>query len=177
MVILEPLYIPALVTLLFETFGAISAALLVRVALTRSSSLLPALACIAIVIGAVTFWSDVWPEARSLVRLHRADGHLTRAQAFAEPGQAFGADEPFLAWAARELPPRARVFLECPQPKPCSYGLPNWITYRLAPRVFTDYPTEAQWVLFYGTPTRALSSATFTVVARYAPGYVVGRLP
>ena len=68
------------------------------------------------------------------------------------------------------------AFLECPQPTSCQNALANWITYRLQPRVFTDFPGQPQWVLFYNTATHALSGARFTALTEYASGFAVGRL-
>jgi hypothetical protein len=164
------------VTLALELLGALSTAALIRAMGARSRSLLPALTCVAIVVGAISFWRGVWPEVRALVSLHTYDERLTPAQAFASPGSEYGAREGFLAWAADRLPPRARVFLACAQPTPCSNALANWITYRLGPRVFTDFAVQAQWVLFYGTPTSALVLRRPTRVLTYAPGFAIGRL-
>jgi hypothetical protein len=162
------------VTLLFEVFGLICGAALIRAVAARSavSSLRGGLTCVAVVLGAVAFWAGAWPEARALVRLHERDQRLTSAQARVVAGDTYGANEPFLAWADRLLARNARVFLDCPQPSPCSSFLANWITYRLTPRVFTDYETQAQWVLFYDTaPLRSAA------VARFSARFALERLP
>lgn len=161
-------------TLLFDLLGLICGAALIRALASRSalSSLRGGLSCVAVVLGVVAFWANVWPQARALVRLHDRDQRLTFAQARAAPGVRYGADEPFLEWAGRRLPRDARVFLNCPQPRSCPNALANWITYRLTPRVFTDYASQAQWVLFYGTPPPPSAA-----VARFAPGFALERLP
>jgi hypothetical protein len=173
-VILGRVYIPAPVTLVFDLFGVICGAALIRALAARNavSSLRGGLTCVAVVLGVVAFWAGVWPQARTLVRLHEHDQHLTSAQARALPGTRYGADEAFLAWASHRLPPGAQVFLDCAQPHPCSNALANWITYRLTPRVFTDYSTQAQWVLFYGT-----AAPRAAAVVRFAPGFALERLP
>jgi hypothetical protein len=129
-----------------------------------------------VVLAAIAFWGNVFPRAGSLIDDHNRDARLSREQALALPGRRWGAREDALAWADSVLPLNARVFLECPQPSPCTNALANWITYRLQPRVFTDYPNQAQWVLFYGTPTGALSSPRLTGVIEYAPGFAIARV-
>jgi hypothetical protein len=161
------------VTLVFEVLGVICTAALIRAVTARpgTGSLRVWLACVAVGFGALAFWAKVFPETRTLVRLHTHDGRLTSAEARALPGERFGADEQFLAWADGRLPRFARVFLDCPQPQPCTNVLANWITYRLTPRVFTDFRSQAQWVLFYRTASPRAPGVHF------APGYGLERLP
>jgi hypothetical protein len=159
--------------LLLEVLGVLAVAAVVR-AVTGGKSLRPGLTVVVLVAGAIVFWTSIWPDARDLVRGHSHDARLTPAQRLAVPGAQYGAQERVLAWADASLPPRARVFLECPQATNCSNGLANWIAYRLEPRVFTDYPQQAQWILFYNTPRSALASLPLTAVKQYAPGYVIG---
>lgn len=158
---------------LFDLVGLICVAALLWALGSRAGgrSLMGAVTCVAVVFGAGTFWTHVWPQARSMVLLHESDSRLTPAQAFANPGVRLHANEGFLAWADQRLPPTARVFLDCPEPRPCPNELSNWITYRLTPRVFTDYRGEAQWVLFYGTAGPAAPG-----IVGYSPGFAIERL-
>jgi hypothetical protein len=165
------------VTLLLEVIGALAVAALVRGLLPGSAALLPALAVVAVVAGGFAFWSNVWPDAETFVDFHARDARLSAEQALAVPGGGFGAREDVLAWADALLPRGARVFLECPEPTNCSNGLANWIAYRLQPRVFADFPAQAQWILFYRTPRSALgTSVPLTGVVQYAPGFAIGRV-
>jgi hypothetical protein len=166
------------VTLFAEAVGVLFVAAMARAVLARSVSLGGAVTAVAVVLGGLAFWAGVWPQARELVSDHAHNARLSREQALALPGTALPATaaparEDVLAWADSVLPRRARVFLDCPQPAPCTNPLANWITYRLEPRVFTDSASQAQWVLFYGTPARWLAT---TSVMEFAPGYAIGRL-
>ena len=163
-------------TLLLEVIGVLAVAALVRGALNGPASLIPVLSVVAVVVGGFAFWSNVWPEGHALVSEHTADARYTPEEALAGPGLPFGADEQALSWADSVLPLRARVFLECPQPAPCSNSLANWITYRLQPRVFTSYPSQARWIFFYDTPPTALPAVRFTGAVQFVPGMVIGRL-
>jgi hypothetical protein len=159
--------------LLLEVLGVLAVAAVIR-AVTGFQSLRPGITVVVLVAGATVFWTSIWPDAQDLVRNHSHDARLTPAQRLAVPGAQYGAQERVLAWADATLPRGARVFLECPAPTNCSGGLDNWIAYRLEPRVFTDYPQQAQWILFYNTPRSALPSLALTAVKRYAPGYEIG---
>jgi hypothetical protein len=164
------------VTPLFDLIGVICAAVLVRALGRAANSPRGALACVLVALSAFAFWHGAWTQARSLVDQHRGDDRLTAVQALASPGAQYGADEPFLAWAQARLPRAARVFLDCPQPQTCSNALANWITYRLQPRLFTIYPTQAQWVLFYATGAGSLSGTQLAGVQRFRPGFAVARI-
>jgi hypothetical protein len=164
------------VTLVLEFVGVVSAAALVRALASRSASLLGTAACVAVALSAFLFWHGVWPQAARLVDLHNRDGRLSREQALAAPGYAYGVNAGFLAWADGRLPRRARVFLDCPEPVSCPHGVANFITYRLQPRVFTDFARQANWVLFYSQPGTALGSARVTALATYRAGFAIGRL-
>lgn len=163
-------------TLLLEVVGVLAVAALVRGALPGPASLLPALAVVAVVVAGFAFWSNAWPEVHDLVSEHSADARLTPEQALSLPGSLWGARADVLDWANGVLPQRARVFLECPQESNCSNGLANWITYRLQPRLFTSFASQAQWILFYNTPRSALPTVHVTDVVQYAPGFLIGRL-
>ncbi len=163
-------------SVLVELGGVLCVAATVRYVHPGARSLLPALAIVALVLGGFAFWRSAWTEGRGLIDQHSRDARLTREQALALPGTAYGAREDVLAWADVHLPRRARVFLECPQPTPCPNALANWITYRLQPRVFTDRPGQARWVLFYGTSTSALSGTRVMGLIEYASGFAIGRL-
>jgi hypothetical protein len=164
------------VTLLLEVLGVLAVAALVRGLLPGPGSLLPGVSVVAVVVAGFAFWSNLWPDVHDLVSEHSADARLSSEQALALPGTHFGAREDVLAWADALLPLHARVFLECPQPGNCSNGLANWITYRLQPRVFTSYPSQARWVLVYNTPRTALPTFHITHPVTYAPGFLIGRL-
>lgn len=142
----------------------------------RGPSLSTWLVVASVAIGALAFWSNLFPQTRALIDEHGRDSRLTAEQALALPGTAYRAREDFLAWADARLPRRAAVFLYCPQPAPCSNALANWITYRLQPRVFTDLPTQAQWVLFYATSPSTLRGAPLTWLVPYAPGFALARV-
>ncbi len=130
---------------------------------------------LAALAGAAAFWIGVGPGAVGMVREHARDAHLNAAQAFARPGEGFGAREDVLAWADATLPRHGRVYLDCPQPERCSNGLANWIAYRLEPRVFTDTPAQATWVLLYRTASGRSAPPGFVLAATYAPGFAVAR--
>jgi hypothetical protein len=164
------------VTLLLEVVGVLAAASVIRATLPSATSLRDGLTIVAVVLAGFALWSTIWPQARDLIDQHSADARLTRAQALALPGTVWGAHEDVLAWAATRLPRRATVYLECPQPEHCSNGLANWIAYRLAPRVFTDLPVQAQWILFYATPPSELASPRVNGLQQYAPGYAIARV-
>ncbi|HWF74462.1 MAG TPA: hypothetical protein VG186_14025 [Solirubrobacteraceae bacterium] len=163
-------------TVLLEVVGALAVAALVRGLLPGPAPLTAAVSVVAVVVAGFAFWSNAWPDARTLVDEHSRDARLSTEQALAVPGARWGARDDVLAWADAVLPRDANVFLECPQPSNCSNGLANWIAYRLEPRVFTDFPAQAQWILFYATPRSALPSVRLTRVIGYGPGFLIGRV-
>ncbi len=127
-------------------------------------------------LSGVVFWTGVWATARGLVKQHEHDAGLSRAQALALPGTSMQAREDFLAWAARIVPKRATVYLDCPQPTRCLNGLANWISYRLTPRVFTDLPSQAQYVLFYNAPPSEAGAPRVSALRFYGADFALGRV-
>ncbi len=163
-------------TLLLELVGALVLAAMIRGLLPGRVSLLSGLTVVAVALAGFAFWSNVWSVGRGFISQHAVDARLTAEQALAVPGGEYGAREDVLAWADGVLPRQARVFLDCQQPNPCQNALANWITYRLLPRVFTDFPWQAQWVLFYDTPPGALESVKVSDEVVYKPGFAIARL-
>lgn len=163
-------------TLLVEVVGLLSVATIVYSLRTRLVSLGGGVTVMAVALSGVVFWTGIWSTARGLMADHQHDSHLTRAQARALPGTAVGAREDVLAWADQLLPKHARVYLDCPQPTRCLNGLANWITYRLTPRVFTDLPSQADWILFYNTPQGLAGAPPVTGLRSYGPEFAIGRV-
>src|SRR5947209_2238190 len=131
------------------------------------------LVLLAVACSMVAAWVTLGVRTRQLIAAHGDDARLSRAEALAVPGRAFGAREDVLAWAAALIPTHARVYLQCPQPGSCSNPLANWITYRLSPRVFTDSAADADWVLVYRSGPSGITGAR--AVWRFSPGFAVLR--
>ncbi len=152
-------------TLLFELVGLIALAAAGRALVPNASlSLTTAIAVVAVAVGGAAFWLGGYPHLRTLLDEHSSNEGSTTAQANAAAGGIFPADEGFLAWAAARLPKTARVYLACTGHCPG-----EWVTFRLAPRVFVTSPSMAQYALFYDVPPGSATYARGKPVSVFAP--------
>ncbi len=161
--------------LLVEVVALIGLALAGHRLLPRRPAAVVVAGWLGALAGAAAFWIGVGPGAVGMVHERAHDAHLTAAQALARPGEGLGARADVLAWADATLPRHGRVYLDCPQPASCSNALANWIAYRLEPRVFTDTPAQATWVLLYRRAPDEPLPAGFALAATYARGFAVAR--
>jgi hypothetical protein len=106
------------------------------------------LGALAAVWGILVFGSDAWTYARSLLNARDDNARLPPEVIRGAGGGIFQANENVLKAADDRIPKQDSVFLVCRDPS-CGGGLNVWITYRLAPRIFTDSRRGADWVLLY----------------------------
>jgi hypothetical protein len=106
------------------------------------------LAALAAAWGMFTFGSDAWSFARGLVDSRSGLASLPPEVIRGAGGVPLGAREDILKVVDDRIPKQDSIFLVCRDPA-CSGGLNVWITYRLAPRIFTDSRRDADWVLLY----------------------------
>jgi hypothetical protein len=153
------------VTLLLEVVGIVVLAALARAVLAPASiALTTAIAVVAVAVGGAAFWLDGYSTLRGLLRQHTSDEGETLMQANTAAGGLFPADEGFLAWANARLPQTARVYLEC-----AGHCPGEWVTFRLAPRVFVSSPAQAQYALFYDIPPSLPTYARGQPTTVFAP--------
>jgi hypothetical protein len=166
---------------LVAVLGALAAGAVVRTLLRDSAHGLGAtwtasLATAAAVLGLATFGPNVWTQARGYLNEREANAKITPAAARAAGGGAFPAREEILQVVDDRIPKQDKVFLECRDPA-CGGGLNLWITFRLAPRIFTDSPQEADWVLLYNATARqaGLQESDLIDPVEIADRYVIAR--
>jgi len=153
------------VTILLEVIGVIVLAAAARALLpTGSTSLVAAIAAIAVAVGGAAFWLGGYASLRHLLDEHASFEGSTVAQANAAAGGQFPADEGFMAWADAHLPKTARVYLACTGHCPA-----EWVTFRLSPRVFVSSPAQAQYVLFYDIAPETAPYAKGKLTDVFAP--------
>jgi hypothetical protein len=145
----------------------------------RAGPLLPGVIVVIVAASGFSFWSGVWPQYKGLLDQGTANAARSRADVQGAGGTQFGAREDVLAWADARLPRRARVYLECRGFPNCgAAGFRQWLTFRLAPRRFTEQRALADWVLVYGAEPRfeRQARAASASYARLRRGYGLGRL-
>jgi hypothetical protein len=129
--------------------GAVIVVLLREAAERRvGAPLATALAALAAVWGMFAFGSDAWSFARGLVDARGDNASLPPEAIRGAGGAIFPAREDILKIVDDRIPKQDSVFLACRDPA-CGSGLNVWITFRLAPRIFTEAPGDADWVLLY----------------------------
>jgi hypothetical protein len=167
---------------LVAVLGALAAGAVVRTLLRDDARGLgaswpAALATAAAVLGLVAFGSSAWTQGRAYLNERKVNVDVTPAAARAAGGGPFPAREDILKVVDEQIPKDDTVFLECRDPA-CGGGLNLWITYRLAPRIFTGTPREADWVLLYNaTPAQAgLRSSDLVDPVEIADRYVIARV-
>ena len=140
--------------LLIQVLAVLAAGAMLVVLLREAStrgvpSLAAALAALAAVWGMLVFGSDAWTFGRGLITARGSNDSLPRAAIRGAGGGIFPAREDILQVVDDRIPKQDSVFLVCRDPT-CGGGVNYWITFRLAPRIFTDSPRGADWVFLYG---------------------------
>jgi hypothetical protein len=165
-------------TLLSQALAAIVAAALLaqRARVRRTAGLQGAAVAVAGAVLVFASLSAVWAEGHGLWQQRRSASKLSAADVLVSPGVGAGANVAFVEWLARELPPHARFYLVSGPNglrDPATY---QWATYRLYPRVATDDPKKAQWVVFHATTPRdaGFNRSEFSRILRFDDKLLLG---
>ena len=140
--------------LLVQVLGVLAAGAVIVVLLREAAQrpiaapLAAGLAALAAVWGMSAFGSDAWSFARGLVDVRGDNASLPPEAIRGAGGTKFPAREDILKIVDDRIPKQDSVFLVCRDPA-CGGGLNVWITFRLAPRIFTEAPRAADWLLLY----------------------------
>jgi hypothetical protein len=100
---------------------------------------------------AFTALGTLWSAGHGLWVQRRNASHLSPASVLVSPGAGAGANIAFVEWLDRTLPRHARFYLVSGPNGARDPATYQWATYRLFPRVATDDPKKAQWIVFHAT--------------------------
>ena len=104
---------------------------------------------------------------------------LSPGSVLVSPGVGAGAPIPFVEWLDRELPRTASFYLVSGpngQRDPATY---QWATYRLYPRLATEDPKNARWIVFHATTVAdaGYRRSEFVRVRRFDDKHMIAERP
>jgi hypothetical protein len=171
-------------TLLLQVGAVIAAGFVIAAAGLRQTTpdaTARAIVLLVLASGYLAFWSHVWPNSHTFMDQRSAWSTLTPAQAaMAGTAQAgippeAGPQGPFVEWIRGRLPRNGRYYIVPTTTQGAGYY--QWYTYRLLPNLAAARPSDADWLIFYGTTPKA--SGYEHLVGehlQFAPGYSIAKL-
>ena len=165
-------------TLLLQTVGIIATVLVLSALMEgRVSRWSAAAGTVAVVVvsAGVLFWGHLWDAAKAFDDAHAANKAVPKEAAAVAGGVAVGVNVAFVEWARRQIPEGDSYYL-VPDAARANEAVYQWLTYQMFPRLVTERPEEADWLVIYGAdPRGTYDRAEFMQPVAYDPNFAISR--